>query len=104
MTNSIQKGKRGEREACKFFQEQGFAARRGQQYKGTPDSPDIIVEDDRLDGFHFEVKRNERFELYNSLDQAIKDAAGDFPVVIHRRNNKPWVAVMQLVDFLDILR
>jgi len=58
---SIEKGKRGEREFSGFLASHGVNARRGRQYKGTPDSPDIISD---LDEFHFEVKRVEALRIY----------------------------------------
>ena len=42
--NSRQKGARGERELAAVFTTAGFPARRGQQFSGSPDSPDIVVE------------------------------------------------------------
>jgi Holliday junction resolvase len=53
--NSNQKGKRGEREAAAFLTDEGFPARRGQQFAGGTDSPDVVCES--LSGLHFEVKR-----------------------------------------------
>ncbi len=97
---SRDKGKAGEREFANFLKERGINARRGQQFKGTPDSPDIISD---LDGFHFEVKRVECFHLYPSLEQAKEDAGKDIPVVAHRRNRKDWVIVMDANDFIDLL-
>lgn len=51
--NSRQKGKRGEREAAKFLQSLGIVARRGQQFSGGKDSPDVVTE---LENVHIEVK------------------------------------------------
>jgi Holliday junction resolvase len=50
------KGKVGEREVAELLRANGFhAARRGVQYQGGADSPDVIG----LPGFHNEVKRTE---------------------------------------------
>ena len=52
-----------------------------------------------LPGLHIEVKRTERLNLYDALEQAIDDMAeDDIPVVLHRRNHKPWVAIVRLDD------
>lgn len=97
--NSRTKGKRGELEAVQLLKDHGFEARRGQQFKGGPDSPDIIHD---AGGVHFEVKRTERLNVYDALEQAAADAGeGEHPVVLHRRNGKPWVLVMYADHFLD---
>jgi len=93
---SRNKGKRGEREAAaevrRLFRTN---ARRGRQYCGSDESPDIIAE---IEDVHFEVKRAETLRLYEALDQAISDAGEKIPVVLHRQNRKPWVAVVRLDD------
>ena len=93
---SRDKGERGEREAAaeirRLFR---VAARRGCQYRGGPDAPDIRT---AIENVHFEVKRREAFRLYPSLAQAVGDAGEDVPVVLHRPNHKPWVAVVRLDD------
>lgn len=99
MTNSRRKGKDGELEWAKFLKEHGYDAHRGQQYKGGGDSPDVTG----LPGIHQEVKRVEQFSLYTALDQSKRDAAdAEIPIVIHRRNRKPWVVVMDAEDFLTM--
>ena len=57
-------------------------------------------------GLHIEVKRTERFSLYDALAPAKRDAAGseNLPVVMHRRNESPWVVVMDFHDFIQIYR
>ena len=91
------KGARGELElAKKLEQVLGCSARRGQQFAGTPDSPDVKTS---IAGIHFESKRTERFSLYASLEQAARDAgADDVPVVATRRNRGQWVVCLALED------
>ena len=103
MINSRSKGKRGELELAKYLKLRGFTgARRGQQFKGTPDSPDIV---DAISGFHIECKRVEALQLYPAMAQAKKDAAAhDAPVVIHRRNQEEWVAILPLDVFLELVK
>lgn len=98
--NSKRKGKSGELELAAFLRERGITARRGQQYKGTGDSPDVIG----LDGCHIECKRCEQGSLYAWLEKATAEAApGSVPVVMHRRSRKNWVAILDLDQFLRIL-
>lgn len=93
--NSRAKGAAAEREAAgaiaKVF---GGQARRGQQFSGSPDSPDIVSDLD----VHWECKRVEKGNPYQWLDQAVRDAGEMVPVVIHRRNNHEWILVMRLTD------
>lgn len=98
--NSRDKGKRGEREFAAFLRERGVEARRGQQFSGGDDSPDVVHD---IPGVHFEVKRCESGSLYSWLAQAIGDAAGKMPIVAHRRNNKEWVAILPMADLLTLI-
>jgi Holliday junction resolvase len=91
---SRQKGKRGEREAAaELAVVFGCEARRGVQYQGGPDSPDVVLEGVAV---HVEVKRTETLSLYAATDQARDDAGGKIPLVLHRRNGKAWVAIVEL--------
>lgn len=93
---SREKGERGEREAAAEIRRLfGVEARRGVQYHGGPDAPDVRT---AIDGVHFEVKRRESFRLQAALAQAIADASDKVPVVLHRANGKPWVAIVRLDD------
>ena len=96
MTQSRAKGCRGELEASKVWAHvMGGKARRGQQFAGGNDSPDVVSS---YPGIHIEVKRCERGNPYDWLAQARRDAQGKCPVVLHRRNNQPWILVMELSD------
>ena len=100
---SKRKGASGEREAAAILNEVlGTQFRRGCQYRGGPDSPDLA---DDIPGLHLEVKRTERLRLWEALRQAREDAGVDqVPVVIHRANRRPWVLIVeadQLIRLLD---
>ena len=102
MVNSKQKGKRGEREFVLALREAGFQARRGQQFQGSPESPDVVSE---IQGVHWEVKRTEKLSLWKALEQAKKDAGeSDIPIVAHKANRKPWCVIMQLEDLIPYLK
>lgn len=76
--------------------------RRGCQFQGGPDSPDVV-----LDGvpIHVEAKRVESLQLYPALEQATADApAGKVPIVWHRRNNKPSVVIVQTDRLVELAR
>lgn len=99
---SRNKGKRGERELAAVLTAAGLVAERGSQHRGGPDSPDVLCPS--LPHVHFECKRTERLDLYAALEQAIKDAGDRLPVVAHRRNGRPWVAILPLDQLLGVLR
>ena len=100
--NSREKGKRGERQWRDELRANGYAARRGQQFSGSPDSPDVIC--DGLPWAHFEVKLVERLDLYAAMDQARRDSGGKAPLVAHRRNFWPWLVTMDAERFYRLLK
>jgi hypothetical protein len=102
---SKRKGAAGELEAAaKLNEVLGTHLRRGRQYHGGPESPDVTGD---LPGLHVEVKRTERLRLWEAVDQARRDAAVDqVPVVMHRANKKPWVVIVEvelLIRLLDVV-
>lgn len=102
--NVKRKGNAGEREFLSLLAENGVqASRNDQRYVGGKDNPDISAFIGGTE-FHVEVKRTERFRLYDALDQAQRDANGHrIPLVAHRQNRRPWVIVLDAMDFLRIL-
>ncbi|HOY56833.1 MAG TPA: hypothetical protein PLO38_07730 [Verrucomicrobiota bacterium] len=100
--NSREKGKRGERQWRDELRANGYAARRGQQFSGSPDSPDVIC--DGLPWAHFEVKLVERLDIYAAMEQARRDCGGRAPLVAHRRNYWPWLVTMDAERFYRLLK
>jgi hypothetical protein len=99
--NSCQKGKRGERAWRDELLAHGYSARRGQQFSGSPDSPDVVCAD--LPALHFEVKAVERLNVYNAMAQAVGDAGGKVSVVAHKRNRGEWLVTMRAADWFLML-
>jgi hypothetical protein len=97
-----EKGKRGERECAAELREllgPGVSARRGVQYQGGPDSPDVVTNIQ----LHIECKRVESLQLYPALAQAEADAPhGTVPVVWHRRNGRPSVVIVATSRLLEL--
>ena len=84
---------------CAILTAAGFpASRNDQTFIGGVGNPDISAEG--LEAYHIEVKRVERLNLGAAMEQAEHDAAGKIPVVVHRRNNRPWLITLKLTDFL----
>lgn len=100
--NSREKGKRGERQWRDELRANGYMARRGQQFSGSPDSPDVIC--DELSWLHFEVKAVERLNIEDAMDQARHDAGAKTPVVAHRRSFRRWLVTMEAETFFEFLR
>src|SRR4051794_3191092 len=106
--NSKKKGSRGEREVSILLKDHGFLeSRRGVQYQGSPESPDVVG----LPGFHVEVKfLASGLNVYNSLKQAELDAGDeDIPVVFYRKVSKvnrslPWTVTLYAHDFVNLVK
>jgi hypothetical protein len=97
-----EKGKRGERECAAALDAAlggDTGARRGVQYQGGNESPDV-----RIDlPLHIECKRCEALNLYAALDQARKDAPEGVPAIVcHRRNGRKWVAILEIDSLADV--
>ena len=100
--NSRRKGVVGELEFAHLLQGYGLDARRGQQFKGGPDSPDVICPG--LPDVHFEVKRAQAGNLWTWIGQSRAEApAGHVPLVAWRRNGTDWLAILPMSDMLRIL-
>jgi hypothetical protein len=97
---SRQKGKRGEREcAAELARLLGVTARRGVQYQGGPDSPDVVLDGVRI---HVECKRTERLDLYAAIKQSRDECGEKVPIVWHRRNNHDSVVIIETSRLLDV--
>ena len=72
------KGKVGEREFVQVLKAAGIGARRGQQFSGLGDSPDVVTD---LPHVHFECKRVEAGNPYKWLAQ---------PSATRRGKKYPW--------------
>ena len=101
MKNSNARGKRGEREIVNILKDYGLTARRTAQYCGkSGDAADVAVEE--LKGVHWEVKYVEKLNIWDAIDQAVRDCGERTPIVAHRKNGKPWVVTMFLEDYLRL--
>lgn len=97
--NSRAKGASGERELANVLKEYGFQTRRGQQYSGANGDADVVG----IEGIHIECKRVERLNIDEAMSQSIRDAREEeIPVVMHRKNRKPWLVTMRLEDFIKM--
>lgn len=96
------KGADGERELASVLSQYGYDVERGgsQTYGAVPDLSG-------LPGIHIEVKRVERLNVMEAMEQAERDAKrfkDGAPTVFHRRNRKPWLVTMKLTDWIKLYR
>lgn len=101
MTNSKQKGKRGELELANKLKEYGYDCRRTAQYNGKEleSKADVVG----LPGIHIEVKRVEKLNIHDAIQQAIRDCKGnESPAVFHRKNGTTWLVTMELEDWMKM--
>jgi len=99
---SQRKGADGERELASLLREHGFNIQRGGSLSFGA-MPDLTG----LPGIHIEVKRVERLNLGEAMEQAIRDAErfhDGAPTVFHRRNRQPWLVTMRLSDWLGLYK
>ena len=99
--NGRAKGAQAERELATYLSVRGFPARRGQQFSGGADSPDVVCP--ALGRFHLECKRVEgsTTTLHKWMSQSIRDGKNKTPLVVHRQSGEDWLVTIRLTDFLD---
>jgi hypothetical protein len=92
-TNGRRKGRKGEQLVAKLCREYGFEARRGQQYAGGADSPDVVH---NIEGYHLEVKFYGDCPFgTKKLDEWLEQAERDCPdghigAVVFKWNRSDW--------------
>ena len=97
---SQRKGAVGELELDRIFREHGYDCARGGSLS-FGEVPDLSG----LPGIHIEVKRVEKLNVGEAIEQAIRDSdrmLDGMPALFHRRNRKPWLVTMRLEDWLKL--
>lgn len=98
---SRDKGKRFEREVAALIRDVwGIAARRGRQYAGHPDAPDVVAE---IPGCYIEAKRRERENVSAWMDEAESMAQGLIPMVVHRKSRKRMLVTVPAERFRELV-
>ena len=98
--NSRDKGARFEREVAQWFRDKLYdlEARRGQQFAGGTDSPDVILPN--IPQLHIEAKMVERLNVYDAMLQSIRDAGSKIPSVFMRKKGKEMLVVIRAEDIV----
>ena len=97
---SQRKGAAGERELAALLSAAGYECQRGGSLS-FGEVPDVFG----LPGIHIEVKRVERLNVGEAMEQAVRDSdrmLDGMPALFHRRNRKPWLVTMRLEDWLKL--
>ena len=95
---SQRKGRAWELEICRIFQTHGIEARPGAPVS-FGSTPDVVG----IPGIHAEVKRVERLNVPEAMNQAVRDCEkfrGGRPALFHRRDRSPWLATTRLEDWI----
>lgn len=96
---SRDKGGRGERAVIEKARDHGFIGVRTRSGGGQERS-DIVG----IPGIAMESKWVERESVRAWFDQVAANCGGDIPVVAHKRNHGPWLATLELDEFLALLK
>lgn len=94
------KGAAGERELAALLSAAGYECQRGGSLS-FGEVPDVLG----LPGIHIEVKRVEKLNVGEAMEQAIRDSdrmLDGLPALFHRRNRKPWLVTMRMEDWLKL--
>ncbi len=105
--NSRSKGQVGEREWRDYLISHGINAQRGLCQSRGNDGTNSDVISDKINNYniHWEVKRVEKLNIYNAMDQANKDKLNDsIPIVAHRKNKTKWLITLQANDFFNLIK
>ena len=99
-SRSQRKGADGERELATILQQHGYDCNRGGSLTFGE-----VADITGLPGIHIEVKRVEKLNVVEAMEQSIRDSErmkDGVPTLFHRRNRKPWLVTMRLADWLKL--
>lgn len=93
------KGKNAENELSRLIRETwGYPVRRGHVFDHESDMVGLT-------GIHPEVKRQQRLNIYEAMEQAKTEARirnDGLPTVFFRKDRGEWLVAMRLEDWIDL--
>lgn len=96
---SRNKGADAERQLANLIRDTwGYDVHRGKVFYGESDLVGLA-------GIHPEVKRVERLNIHQAMEQAIREAEkrqDGLPTVFFRRDRGEWLCTMRLTDWIDL--
>jgi len=105
MVNSKVKGKNYERQIAKVIAKMfGIKCRRTPCSGGLDIKGDVMSLSGIASRFNWEIKRQEKLNIWRALRQSINDAGSKIPVVVFSKNFEPDYIALHLIDFLNILK
>ena len=105
--NSKKKGSKGELEFAHECEKYGLnGVHRTAQTNGKLEHS--LADCEGLEGIHIEVKRVERLNVTEAMEQAERDLKTKkeqrIPIVFHRKNRKPWLATAKFEDWVKFYK
>ena len=103
-------GKYGELRLRDELRKRGWDYSTGRQHSGSPDSPDVKETPGSAKGgvprIHWEAKFG--YDTGLNVEAALRKVSGEspegfVPVVAWKKKRKPWLVVLSLDDFLNIV-
>lgn len=103
--NSQRKGKRFEREVAKYIAKKfNLKCRRTPQSGGLEIKGDIISLSGIPARYHWEIKNQEKLNIWKALEQAESDCqTPKIPVVVFKRNYSRNYLVVEFEEFINLL-
>lgn len=103
--NSNRKGKEFEQRIARQINEQfGTNVKRTPNSGGLSIKGDIIATSGPLSAYHFELKNQEKLNIWKALHQARGDRGSRLPLVVFTKNLEADYVALELSDFLNILK
>jgi hypothetical protein len=97
---SRDKGRLGEQQVATIFRDAGYTCHRVANSGGLCLKGDLTG----IDGFHVEVKRQERLDIPKWLRQVREETPeGDVPLLIFRRSREDWQVVIPLDELIELM-
>ena len=98
------KGKKNELAFVNLLKAAGYpSARRGQQFQGTEESPDVLCSE--LPIIHFEIKSGARPNPWLALKQCANDKGqNQLSVVGVHKDREPWIICMTAEDWFSLIK
>lgn len=103
--NSNRKGSNFERKIAKEINEMfGTNVRRTPNSGGLSIKGDIIATSGTLSEYHWELKNQEKLNIWKALHQSRSDRGSRIPLVVFTKNLEADYVALELGDFLNIVK
>lgn len=97
-----QKGQRGEREACKLLADLYPGCKRHLEFQKQEADMGIDIDNTGFVDIQVKIGKQVPKKIYDFINQ-IKSRDGQYKVVMMKRDNERWLALMELEDLKELL-